>query len=56
MNDTIVERCPCVFVDIDPEMSWAATGDELGEVCACGHAADEHAEDGACLIDQRNEP
>lgn len=38
-------RCPCSYPDIDPE---TVSDDAPDGVCACGHAADEHADDGQC--------
>lgn len=38
-------RCPCIYPDVDPE----TVGDDTPDgVCACGHVADEHADDGQC--------
>ncbi len=37
--------CSCIYPDIDPE----TVSEEAPEgVCACGHVADEHADDGQC--------
>lgn len=37
--------CPCIYPDIGPETVSEEAPDG---VCACGHTADEHAEDGQC--------
>lgn len=37
--------CPCIYPDIDPE---TVSDDTSDGVCACGHVADEHADDGQC--------
>ena len=34
--------CPCCYPDIDPEEP---------DVCACGHAPDEHDETGQCQVE-----
>lgn len=40
-------RCPCIHPDVDPE----TVGDDAPDgVCACGHVADEHADDGQCQV------
>lgn len=36
-------RCPCWYPDLDPE-------DENGVRCECGHAMDEHGDNGYCTI------
>lgn len=43
--------CPCFYFEMDPDLTAdrsARTGDDLDQVCACGHIDDEHDEQGEC--------
>jgi len=37
-------ECPCFYFEADPDL----TADPAVQVCACGHADDEHDDQGEC--------
>lgn len=38
-------NCPCFYFEADPELAT----DPAVQVCACGHADDEHDDQGECI-------
>ena len=41
----MIEKCPCFYPELDPV-------DETETLCNCGHAMDEHDDDGECTIEE----
>lgn len=44
LEQLLEQRCPCFYFEADPDL----TTDPAVQVCACGHADDEHDGRGEC--------